>query len=105
MAPTLDDAFRALAHPDRRRLLTSLAEHNPQADDTLHVPEDAPIENTQREQRRIQLYHTHLPKLEDAGLIRWDRDAHQVTEGPQFDDIRPILKLLADDPDELSPHE
>lgn len=102
MAQTLDDTFHALAHPYRRRLLTALAEHDLQADDTLHVLEDVPIENTQRTELRTELYHTHIPKLEEAGLIHRARDANQVMKGPQFDEIRPVLKLLTDDPDELS---
>ena len=104
MAPYPDDALRALAHPDRRRLLRALAEHNPQPDDTLHVPEDVPFENPKREQLRIRLYHTHLPKLEEAGLIHWDRDAHKVTKGPQFGEVRPLLNLLTES-DESSPYE
>lgn len=43
--------------------------------------------------------HIHLPEVEDSGLIHWDRDSHQVTNGPEFDEIRPILQSLEDDSD------
>jgi hypothetical protein len=43
----------------------------------------------------IQLYHTHLPKLESHGVVEWDREAETVTRGPQFDDVAPTVRLLA----------
>lgn len=102
MTSTLDAALRALAHPERRRILVALAEHDPPSDEVLDVPEDAPGE-TAAEKRRIDLYHVHLPTLEAAGLVRWDRESHRVTRGSQFDEIRPVLELLTDDPDQLAP--
>lgn len=42
------------------------------------------------------LYHQHLPRLADMGLIEWDRETHQVRRGPGYDRIRPLLDYLHD---------
>lgn len=49
MASSLDERLKALANPTRRRLLVGLAEHNPQSDDDLHLPEDVPVSETDQE--------------------------------------------------------
>lgn len=43
----------------------------------------------------LQLTHSHLPKLEDEGLVEWNRDAQTVTRGPAFEEIEPVLHALA----------
>jgi DNA-binding transcriptional ArsR family regulator len=35
--------------------------------------------NSRAEQLKMDLYHTHLPKLADAGLVDYDRDDGTVT--------------------------
>lgn len=39
--------------------------------------------------------------LEDAGFINWNRETHQVTKGPEFHQLRPVLELLHHHQDEL----
>jgi len=46
--------------------------------------------------------HTHLPKLQDAGFIEWDRTANAIRPGPQFDEIKPVLQFLQHYEDDLS---
>lgn len=92
-----DEQLAMIADQTRRRLLVTLL------DDT---PEDTPIKITDRAggggtADRIQLHHVHLPKLADAGYIRWDQEDHIVQQGPQFDAIEPLLTLLCDHADEL----
>lgn len=55
-----------------------------------------------RRQMEIQLHHRHLPKLQRADLIEWDRDTGTVSRGPQFEDIEPALRLLAASNDRFS---
>jgi hypothetical protein len=49
---------------------------------------------------RTELCHTHLPALDEAGLLEWDSDANTVTAGehPALDDprFRRLLELDAD---------
>lgn len=106
-----EDAFDALADRRRRQLLVELVTHNPQ-----HVPElsgsaqefaeadegliqeclSGSPEIPGRDGELLRLHHVHLPKLADYGFIRWNRDAHVITKGPRFDEIRPVLELLID---------
>lgn len=104
-----DEMFEALANVRRRRLLVGLLYHDPQP-----VPEltgedrkllganeslldellDRPRGSTSDDTALVQLYHVHLPMLAENGFIEWQRDAHVVTKGPQFDDLEPLLRLL-----------
>jgi len=102
MATLLDTTFRVLADPTRRRLLVALLEHNPQNDTALHPSDDVPLAEGETERLTHKLHHTRFPMLEGAGLIRWDRQNHELVTGPNFDEIRPILTLLMDNPDSIT---
>lgn len=73
--------FSVLANPHRRHALAVLME----ADSPLTLTElaeaierreqkgsNSPTEAGQTEQIRIALYHTHIPKLEKLGLVKYD---------------------------------
>ena len=96
----MDEHFEALSNVHRRRLLVALLDHNPQRDD-IAVPEDVHKGTKALETLELELYHSHLPRLEEAGFIRWNQDTHEVMKGPRFDEIRPLLELIRDHADEL----
>ncbi|GAA5064720.1 hypothetical protein ACFFQF_17260 [Haladaptatus pallidirubidus] len=48
------------------------------------------------QEHKIALHHVHLPRLEDHGIIVWNREAEAVTKGPQFDEIEPLLEVLTE---------
>ena len=98
---TLDAALSILADRYRRRLLLALLEHNPQDDDDPQIPGDVDVEAEDLEAIEIAIRHSHLPKLEDAGLVEWDRERNAVRKGPRFDEIRPLLELMRNHADEL----
>ena len=101
--------FELLAADHRRRVLLLLCES-----DAVDVPEDLRTRAVRTHDRRptqqvperprqrttdadrleIELIHTHLPKLEDAGLVEWDRDAGTVRRGVAFDSVEPALRVL-----------
>lgn len=97
----LDEALANLADKHRRRILLDLLDHNPQAVGGLSLTDDVSAEDSEVEDLQVQMYHVHLPKLDDAGFIEWKKDDLQVVKGPKFDEIKPLLELLADNADEL----
>lgn len=99
----MDEYFEAVANIHRRRLLVALLDHNPQRDEVT-VPEDVHEGKQSLEALQIDLYHSHLPRLEEAGFVCWNRDTHQAVQGPKFDEIRPLLELMRDHADELPGH-
>ena len=96
----LDRLFASLSHPHRRRVLEHLAGTNPCPED--EVLRDGPIPGADETERAaVDLFHVHLPKLVEAGYVRWDRDAGVVDRGPRFDHVSPVLRLLSDHRDVL----
>ncbi len=67
--------------------------HNPEHDTKSYVGEESPSESD-LERSMIEMKHVHLPKLEAYGFIDWDRETHEVTKGPKFEEIRPLIELL-----------
>lgn len=84
--------FEMLANDHRRHLLFTLLEHNPRQE--VQEPDGVSLDGIEREQVQVEMYHMHLPKLEEVGFIRWDRDAQEVQKGPAFEEIRPLLEVL-----------
>ena len=81
-----EDLFDALAHERRRHLLDVLDE----AGAALSLSDLArsvarqerasprPVDDGTVKRVRLSLYHWHVPKLEDAGLVEFDPDARTV---------------------------
>lgn len=98
-AVPFDASLDALGHIQRRRVLFGLLDHDPQPDSLAVLADSA--DDIDGLDQGIALYHNHLPKLSEYGFIDWDRDANEVTTGPNFDTIKPLLELLAAHEDEL----
>ena len=82
-----DEVFEMLQNERRRRILRYLLD----ADDVMTIGElaerIAAVENdtsvaalnsTQRKRVYVALYQTHLPKMDDVGVIDYDRDRGRV---------------------------
>jgi hypothetical protein len=102
---SMDGVLDALGHTYRRRLLLALSEHNPQADDDAQGRADAlraVVEGeTDSEAVEVALQHGHLPKLQEYGYIEWDQETGEITKGPHWAEIAPLLELLQTHADEL----
>lgn len=94
-----DEILDALDHIQRRKLLRALLVHDPQDDESVVV--DANGSADEEFTRLVGMRHVHLPKLEDYGFVVWNRDTNEVSKGPNFEEIRPLLELIADHEDEL----
>jgi hypothetical protein len=87
----VDRLFSVLSDPTRRRLLVRLAEANPRT-----VAAVTPAhEEADEEQVAAELVHLHLPLLEAAGYLEWDRATETIRRGPAFGEVEPCLALLS----------
>lgn len=86
--------FRCLQKPARRRILFGLIEKERR--EPLAVPEDVHTGEKKLETLQVELAHNHLPMLQEAGLIRWDRTSHHLYRGPRFDVVRELLNVISD---------
>jgi hypothetical protein len=88
---SLDDHLDVLGHVTRRRLLRTLTDHHAinRTDAVDLAPDDADVHEV-----RVNLYHNHLPKLDEAGFVDWDRDTDEITRGPAFEEIEPMLRAV-----------
>ena len=95
---SFDVMVDALSNVQRRKLLVALLEHDPQ-DDSPVVTDDESEQDAVAQ--LVKMNHVPLPKLEEHGFIEWDRENDEVSKGPAFDGIRPLLELLVAHEDEL----
>lgn len=96
-----EEALDVLGERERRKLLVALMDHNPQPDlPSLAGTDERDISELEGLEA---MHHVHLPKLVDFGLIEWDRENHEVSKGPNFVEIRPMLELLDNNSEELPP--
>jgi hypothetical protein len=96
-----DEILDALSHSLRRRLLFGLFEQDNDAGDlSLDRVPGIGFEETDVQ---TKLYHVHLPKLEKKGYVRWKRDEHTITKGPDWDQIEPLLRVIYNHLNELPP--
>lgn len=94
----VDQALYMLSRHHRRVILFLL-------NDAVVVDEsDVILRSDDREQTTLELKHNHLPKLAEAGYIEWDQDTGEISQGPRFDEIKPLLELIKNHADELPPN-
>jgi len=68
------------AAAERNRVLAGLVEGTVETAADLRVRGSA-------EEVADDLREVHLPALEEAGYIEWDRDAGTIEPGPNFDEV------------------
>ncbi|WP_225336028.1 DUF7344 domain-containing protein [Halomicrobium urmianum] len=78
-----DTMFEVLADPRRRRLITLLREHESVGRvflDSLsaQLAEREAELDTSVEEIAVELHHRHLPRLDAAGLVRYEPSAKMV---------------------------
>lgn len=85
-----DTMMSTLSRIERRQILVNLLEGEPQQVGR----EVAAGETTDSGGDSIQLLHVHLPKLEADGFIDWDRKTGEISKGPHFEQIAPVLEAF-----------
>lgn len=85
----IDTMMNALSHQIRRGVLLALLEDPSRGIESLGRVVEA-------ENAATLLHHVHLPKLDEAGYVNWNRRTGLVSRGQQFDEVEPLLRLLED---------
>lgn len=94
---TKDDVFEILSSSRRRQILAYLYRHGGEADlrslarNTATKETDGPVDDDVAKRFYISLYQTHVPKLEEVGLVRYDRDTKVVELTDRIDEVGHIL--------------
>ena len=98
-----DELFTCLASARRRALVDALASHQTPISDEELARQVAARErgvsadeiSTEAVQKiYFSLHHVHLPKLASAGVIEYDVDQNEVTEGSAFETTAEILDTV-----------
>lgn len=76
-------------------MLTALASGGPRSDTSVFAGRDESGDENE-ERRVVELFHVHLPKLEEMGLVVWNEEEWVVSRGPRFEDVRPVVTLMQD---------
>lgn len=102
MTPPDLGIYEALAHPYRRRLLVAMLRADRHGVAYPNPLEFAPVvRRDPGKSRRIAMTHNHLPKLDDMGIVEWDRETEKLSKGPAWDEIEPLLRWMEHNRDEL----
>lgn len=89
---TTDVCLTLLSNPLRRAVLLSI--YDREADDGEKLPIEEAVTGPMTERVEVALYHHHLPKLEESGVVQWDRGRGTVAEGAAFEEISPFINCL-----------
>lgn len=52
---------------------------------------------TERHEVHLSLYHTHIPRLEQADVVAYDRDDDSVAIRPNAETLMPFIAQLTED--------
>ena len=99
---SLSELFEILSHEYRRRILMAVEQANPRDEGEITPGSITDGEDDQAlAVLQQKIYHSHLPKLNDAGFIDWNQDTGIITRDPRFEEIVPLLRLMHEHQDEL----
>lgn len=96
----LDELFDVLSDSTRRRILTRVSDRAVAPNGEVPVAE-LTRDGVEGDRSTIRLQHSELPTLDAAGFIDWDRNRQVVRPGRRFQEIAPLIELLARQEDEL----
>lgn len=94
-----DVVFEILKNPRRRRVVGHIHEYGETdlgdlAEAIAADENETTVEALSADERKrvyIGLYQTHLPKMDDAGVVAYDQDRGVVAAGPTIDQLTPYL--------------
>lgn len=92
----LDTLYKALSNRKRRRMLRYLADHPAPIPTSQLATEMSALEygsessavlTEQQSDTHVSLSHIHLPMLNEAGMVSWDRDNDTVAIAPALREL------------------
>ncbi|MFC7240090.1 hypothetical protein ACFQS4_18180 [Saliphagus sp. GCM10025317] len=89
-----DNVFEALSAEPRRQLIISLMDAP--RDEAIPLPERAinPDAPADPDVLRTELFHRHLPLLDDLGFVEWESDPFVASRGPRFEEAAAVFEAL-----------
>ncbi|NHN40270.1 hypothetical protein G9C85_01290 [Halorubellus sp. JP-L1] len=96
-----DQVFTVLAVEPRREIIRSLLDEPHERRLALPEAAESPNQSMGTERFTLQLRHHHLPKLADAGYIRWESDPFCVQRGPHFEEPAFFIESVLEAKDEI----
>jgi len=98
-AVSVDVLFDVLSHEYRRHALSFLAHVNhplPVEELVDHVESCVDSDSVTRRRMALSLRHTHLPKMDDAGMLDYDPDREVVEPTSATESLRaPVEELTS----------
>jgi len=99
---TKDEVFDVLSSSRRRLILYHLHRRGGKAvlrdlaSDTAKAESDDDVDDDVVKRFYISLYQTHVPKLEEVGLVRYDSDTKTVSLTDKIEEVEGILSTESD---------
>ena len=100
VAPPPDDLFGALADATRRRVAWYLLEESPASVHELadvlagwRLDEEAAVDPGERDSIVVALHHTHLPVLDDAGLVDYHHEDGTVEAASLTPAVEEVVRV------------
>ncbi|OYR41519.1 hypothetical protein DJ82_05040 [Halorubrum sp. Ib24] len=95
---TKDEVFEVLSSSRRRLILYHLHRRGGEAvlrdlaSDTAEAESEDEVDDDIVKRFYISLYQTHVPKLEEVGLVRYDSDTKTVSLTDRIEEVEAILE-------------
>jgi hypothetical protein len=99
---TKDEVFEVLSSSRRRLILYHLHRRGGRAvlrdlaRDTAEAESDGEVDDDVVKRFYISLYQTHVPKLEEVGLVEYDSDSKTVSLTDRIEEVEAILETESD---------
>lgn len=99
----LDNVYEALEHPRRRCLCYALLEDDEWSLSELagkvaaletDQPEEEEVSEPERQRVYVSLYHSHVPKLADCGVVSFDADAETLSTAENAEQVLEALQEM-----------
>lgn len=78
----------------RRHIVSLLLESGTEGVTVEKLLRELARDREDRENLRISLYHCHLPKLEEAGVVEYDRRNGDIVPRKELEALQPLLAAI-----------